>query len=124
MAAAKKGQGQDERDPGPVMTVDQVARYLQLNRLTVYRHIREGRLPASRIGKVYRIRLEDVERFLEARKAVGTRAAAPRPVPAGGGRRARIPDEEIAVAPVRPERRSEVARLDDDPLEVILRGLH
>ncbi|MDR7482176.1 MAG: helix-turn-helix domain-containing protein [Armatimonadota bacterium] len=108
------------------MTVDQVARYLQLNRLTVYRYIREGRLPASRIGKVYRIRVDDVERFLEARKVAGARTEAPRPEAAGVTRRARIPEEEIAVAPARPERRrgGEAARLDDDPLEVILRGLH
>ncbi|MGQ0568905.1 MAG: helix-turn-helix domain-containing protein, partial [Armatimonadota bacterium] len=49
--------------PGHVMTVDQVAAYLQLNRLTVYRYVREGKIPASRIGKLYRILRADVDLF-------------------------------------------------------------
>ena len=52
-----------------LMTVEQVAAYLQLNKLTVYRYIREGRIPAARIGKSYRIRKADVDAFLESRIA-------------------------------------------------------
>jgi excisionase family DNA binding protein len=53
-----------------VLTVDQVAAYLQLNRLTVYRYLRDGRIPAARLGKVYRILKADVDRFLEIQKAL------------------------------------------------------
>jgi excisionase family DNA binding protein len=38
-----------------VMTPDQAADYLQVNRETIYRYIREGRLVASRLGRAYRI---------------------------------------------------------------------
>ena len=49
-----------------VMTPEQVAEYLQLNRDTVYRLIRSHQLAASRIGRAYRIPKEDVVRFLLA----------------------------------------------------------
>jgi excisionase family DNA binding protein len=38
-----------------VMTPEQAADYLQVNRETVYRYIREGRLVASMLGRAYRI---------------------------------------------------------------------
>jgi excisionase family DNA binding protein len=38
-----------------IMTPDQAADYLQLNRETIYRYIREGKLVASRLGRNYRI---------------------------------------------------------------------
>jgi excisionase family DNA binding protein len=38
-----------------IMTPDQAAEYLQLNRETIYRYIREGKLVASRLGRAYRI---------------------------------------------------------------------
>jgi excisionase family DNA binding protein len=38
-----------------VMTPEQAADYLQVNRETIYRYIREGRLVASRLGRAYRI---------------------------------------------------------------------
>ncbi len=47
-----------------VITPDQVAEYLQLNRDTVYRYIREGKLAASRLGRDYRITKANVGIFL------------------------------------------------------------
>lgn len=38
-----------------VMTPEQAADYLQVNRETVYRYIREGKLVASRLGRAYRL---------------------------------------------------------------------
>ena len=38
-----------------IMTPGQAAEYLQVNRETVYRYIRTGKLVASRLGKAYRI---------------------------------------------------------------------
>lgn len=60
-----------EGPPGPaphreVLTVEQAADFLQVHRLTVYRYIREGLLPAVRLGKLYRLLARDVEAFLEA----------------------------------------------------------
>jgi excisionase family DNA binding protein len=40
---------------GKILTVEQAAEELKLHPKTVLRHIREGRLSATRIGKAYRI---------------------------------------------------------------------
>lgn len=37
------------------MTPEQAAEYLQVNRETVYRYIRQGKLVASKLGRAYRI---------------------------------------------------------------------
>ena len=49
-----------------IMTPEQVADYLQLNKETVYRYIREGKLGASRLGRSYRIPRANVDLFLLA----------------------------------------------------------
>ncbi len=48
-----------------LLTVDQAAAYLQLHRVTIYKYIRSGLLPAARLGKLYRIYRRDVEALLE-----------------------------------------------------------
>ncbi|MEK7354548.1 MAG: helix-turn-helix domain-containing protein [Chloroflexota bacterium] len=49
-----------------IMTPEQAADYLQLNKDTVYRYIREGKLAASRLGRNYRILKENIDLFLLA----------------------------------------------------------
>lgn len=49
-----------------ILTVEQAADLMQVHRITVYRYIREGRLPAVKLGKIYRLFSRDVEAFLEA----------------------------------------------------------
>lgn len=44
-------------------TVDTAAAHLQVHRKTVLRYIRDGRLPATKIGKAYRIRRGDLDEF-------------------------------------------------------------
>ena len=47
-----------------ILTPEQAADYLQVNRETIYRYIRDGRLNASRIGRSYRIRKQSLELLL------------------------------------------------------------
>lgn len=49
------------------LTVGEVARLMRVSKMTVYRLIKAGELPAVRVGRSYRIREEDVGRFLDAR---------------------------------------------------------
>lgn len=49
-----------------IVTVEQAADYLQVHKITVYRYIREGLLPAVKLGKMYRLFSRDVEAFLAA----------------------------------------------------------
>lgn len=46
-----------------LITVEQAAEQLKLHPKTVLRHIREGRLPATRIGKSYRIERSKLDAF-------------------------------------------------------------
>lgn len=129
------------KDPGQVMTVDQVAAYLQINRLTVYRYVREGWLPAARIGKIYRILRADVDRFLEARRVPPPQAVrpvqasprAPQPIQASPRERIRsvwVRDfkspTEIYVGPNRIESRPGEKPMfrDVDLMAVVVRGFN
>jgi len=46
-----------------IYTLEQVADHLQLHVKTVRRYVREGRLPAARVGKQYRVTAEDLAEF-------------------------------------------------------------
>jgi excisionase family DNA binding protein len=48
----------------PIMTVDEVAALLRLNRKTVYDAVREGALPALRLGRSIRLSRDEVQRWL------------------------------------------------------------
>jgi excisionase family DNA binding protein len=52
-----------------ILTPDQAAAYLQVNRETIYRYIRDGRLLASRLGRGYRIPRQSLERLLWSTRA-------------------------------------------------------
>lgn len=48
-----------------ILTPMQVAKILQVHQFTVLKFIKQGRLKASKLGRVYRIRESDVEGFLD-----------------------------------------------------------
>jgi excisionase family DNA binding protein len=50
-----------------LLTVGEVASAIRVSNMTVYRLIKSGELPALRVGKNYRLRRSDVERFLDER---------------------------------------------------------
>jgi excisionase family DNA binding protein len=59
----------DRRQPRldrEILTVEQAAEFLQVHKITVYRYIREGALPAAKLGKMYRLFRKDLEAFLDA----------------------------------------------------------
>ena len=49
-----------------ILTPDQAADYLQVDRETVYRYIRSGKLDASKLGRSYRIPRSSIELLLLA----------------------------------------------------------
>lgn len=60
-----------------ILTVEQVAKILQVHPFTVLKFIKQGKLKAAKLGRVYRIRRSDVELFLDAQ--VSTDRATPEP---------------------------------------------
>ena len=51
---------------GEFMTVEDVAEMLRINKSTVYRMAKAGRIPATRVGRQWRFRLSALEEFLDA----------------------------------------------------------
>ena len=54
-----------------LLTVGEVAAMMRVSNMTVYRLIKAGQLPAIRVGKNYRIRESDMDRYLEQRQVEG-----------------------------------------------------
>ena len=48
----------------PVMTVDQVAAYLQVSKRTVYNMAAAGELPAAKVGDQWRFYRPEIDRWL------------------------------------------------------------
>jgi excisionase family DNA binding protein len=50
------------------LTVEEVAKTLKVVKITIYRYIKAGKLDAYKIGKEYRIKKEELDRFLQNSK--------------------------------------------------------
>jgi excisionase family DNA binding protein len=50
-----------------LLTVSEVANLLRVSRMTVYRAIKDGDMPALRVGRSYRLREDDVDDYLSRR---------------------------------------------------------
>ena len=48
-----------------LLTIREVAKYLHVVQLTIYRMIDRGDLPAIKVGHVWRIRRQDLEDYLK-----------------------------------------------------------
>jgi len=51
-----------------VLTVEEVAKLLKLSKITIYRLIKTGEIPAYKIGASWRINKEDLESYIETKK--------------------------------------------------------
>lgn len=54
-----------------VLTVSQVADYLQLSEMTTYKLVQEGKIPAFKIGRSWRVKKGDLEALIERLKKGG-----------------------------------------------------
>ena len=74
------GHHADQGEPLPqVMTVDQVAAYLQLSKRTVYNMAAAGEMPAAKVGDQWRFFRPEIDRWLErlSRATTGEPATSP-----------------------------------------------
>jgi excisionase family DNA binding protein len=51
-----------------ILTVSQVAEYLQLSEMTTYKLVQEGKIPAFKIGRSWRVQKGDLEKLIERLK--------------------------------------------------------
>lgn len=60
-----------------ILTAEQVANILQVHPFTVLKFIKQGKLKASKLGRVYRIRRSDVDEFLDNQVQQATQKSKP-----------------------------------------------
>ena len=54
----------DER-PGGVLTIEELAAYLKIPKSTLYKLVREGKIPSQKIDRHWRFRKKAIDRWLE-----------------------------------------------------------
>ncbi len=55
-----------------ILTVQEVAAYLRLHAVTVYRMAQNGELPAFRVGRRWRFKLDQIERWVNDHQAANS----------------------------------------------------
>ena len=48
-----------------VMTVKEVADYLKMKSVTIYKHAQDGRIPAFKIGSTWRFKKDTIDEWIE-----------------------------------------------------------
>ncbi len=51
-----------------IMTIRQVAEYLQISEVTTYRLVQADKIPAFKIGHSWRVKKDDLNEFIEKQK--------------------------------------------------------
>ncbi len=57
-----------------MMTTSEVAKYLRVSRATVYRLVKQGKIPVSRVGKHLRFRKDSIDGWLSEKEAMNSHA--------------------------------------------------
>jgi len=63
----------DEK-PGDVLTIEELSVYLKIPKSTLYKLVREGKVPSQKVGRHWRFRKKAIDRWLDE-----TRAEEPKP---------------------------------------------
>ena len=63
-------------EPKKLLSADELARELGVGRTTAYGLLWTGQIPSAKIGRLRRVRREDVEAFIESRTEGGEHGAA------------------------------------------------
>ena len=53
------------KDDENVLTVRDLASYLRMKPLTIYKHVSEGKLPGFKVGSHWRFKKQTIERWIE-----------------------------------------------------------
>lgn len=48
-----------------ILTISQVAEYLQISEMTTYKLVQEGRIPAFKIGRHWRVKKTDLSELID-----------------------------------------------------------
>ncbi len=59
---------ESSRAPEPPMTVKELSDYLRLDRMTIYKMLKEGDIPAFRIGHQWRFFRDDIDKWIRSKR--------------------------------------------------------
>jgi len=62
---ARNGAAIPDTVGGPFLTVAEVARRMRVSKMTVYRLVHSGELPANRFGRTFRVQRSAVEELIQ-----------------------------------------------------------
>jgi len=51
-----------------LMTVDELAKYLRMKKVTIYKHAQDGGLPGFKVGSTWRFKKATIDRWIEAQE--------------------------------------------------------
>ncbi len=54
-----------------VMTIDEVADYLKMKVVTIYKHAQVGKIPAFKVGSKWRFKRETIDKWIEKQEEKG-----------------------------------------------------
>jgi excisionase family DNA binding protein len=66
MASTTRNKSAVESMPGSLLTPEQVAARLGIGRTYAYQLLRRGEIPSLKLGKLRRVRPQDLDRYLDA----------------------------------------------------------
>ncbi len=52
-----------------LMTVEELAKYLRMKRVTIYKHAQEKRLPGFKVGSTWRFKKSTIDKWIETKEA-------------------------------------------------------
>ncbi len=54
-----------DKKPGDVLTIEELSFYLKISKSTLYKLVREGKVPSQKVGRHWRFRKEAIDRWLD-----------------------------------------------------------
>jgi excisionase family DNA binding protein len=55
----------------PVMTVEELADYLKMKVVTIYKHAQEGKLPGFKVGSKWRFKKDTIDEWIKSQEKGG-----------------------------------------------------
>jgi excisionase family DNA binding protein len=54
-----------------MMTVEELAKYLKMKVVTIYKHAQEGKIPGFKVGSKWRFKKETIDNWIERQEKTG-----------------------------------------------------
>jgi excisionase family DNA binding protein len=54
--------------PDDILTIEELSVYLKISKSTLYKLLREGRIPSHKVGRHWRFRKETIDRWLDEKR--------------------------------------------------------